>query len=84
MGRTKKVGSTGRFGSRYGSAVKKRVMEIERDQKAYHKCPNCETLALQRVAAGIWQCKKCKMTFAGGAWKPFPMEKLRRGTTKAQ
>ncbi|WXG42890.1 MAG: 50S ribosomal protein L37ae [Promethearchaeati archaeon SRVP18_Atabeyarchaeia-1] len=83
MGRTKKAGTTGRFGSRYGATVRKRVKEIEKEQKSYHKCPNCETRALRRVAVGIWQCKKCNMTFAGGAWKPFPMEKLRRGTTKA-
>jgi large subunit ribosomal protein L37Ae len=78
MGRTKKAGPAGRFGSRYGATVRKRVMEIETEEKALHKCPNCETLALKRVAVGIWECKKCRMKFAGGAWKPFPMEKLRK------
>jgi large subunit ribosomal protein L37Ae len=77
MGRTKKVGTTGRFGSRYGSTVRKRVAEIESEQKIYHKCPNCETRSLRRIAVGIWECKKCKMKYAGGAWKPFPSTKIR-------
>jgi large subunit ribosomal protein L37Ae len=83
MGHTKKVGTTGRFGPRYGSTIRKRVAEIESEQKAYHKCPNCETRTLRRVAAGIWECKKCKMKYAGGAWKPFPSVKIRSSAPKA-
>lgn len=61
---------TARFGSRYGKGVKKRVAEIERIQKQKHLCPNCETLAVKRLASGIWVCKKCGTKFAGAAYVP--------------
>nr|MDO8099806.1 50S ribosomal protein L37ae [Candidatus Njordarchaeota archaeon] len=83
MARTKKVKTAGRFGSRYGATIRKRVTEIESEQKALHKCPNCDTRALKRIAVGIWQCNKCKMKFAGGAWRPFPSAKIRSGAIKA-
>jgi large subunit ribosomal protein L37Ae len=68
MKRTLKVGSTGRFGSRYGTKTKKIIADIEsRKEKT---CPYCERPALKRVAAGIWYCKKCKTKFAGGAYFP--------------
>lgn len=65
---TKKVGSTGRYGSRYGTKTKKVVLEIE--QKKTKTCPYCERDALKRMAAGVWYCKKCKTKFAGGAYFP--------------
>ncbi|MCX8179355.1 MAG: 50S ribosomal protein L37ae [Candidatus Aenigmarchaeota archaeon] len=70
MGRTKKVGVTGRFGARYGARIKEDVREIEKLQKQKHECPSCKKKALKRVAAGIWQCKRCKTKFAGGAYLP--------------
>jgi large subunit ribosomal protein L37Ae len=70
MGRTKKVGITGRFGSRYGKGVKKRVLEIEKMQKRKHSCPRCLKQTLKRVSPGIWYCKKCGMKFAGKAYEP--------------
>ena len=68
--RTKKVGSSGRFGARYGTRTKKVVREIEKLQKKKHMCPKCERYALKREAAGIWVCKKCGMKMAGGAYLP--------------
>ncbi len=70
MGKTKKVGSTGRFGPRYGTRTKKVVREIEKLQKQKHMCPRCERYALKREAAGIWVCKKCGLKMAGGAYLP--------------
>lgn len=70
MGRTKKVGSTGRFGVRYGRGVKKRYLEIENVQKSKHTCPSCIKPTLKRVSSGIWQCKKCGLKFAGKAYEP--------------
>ena len=72
MARTKKVGSTGRFGARYGAKLRRRVLDIEKRQHAPHRCPTCATKAsLKRHAAGLWKCKKCDLVFAGGAYVPF-------------
>lgn len=67
---TKKVGSSGRFGPRYGTRTKKIVAVIEREQSKKQECPYCERPALRRVAAGIWECRKCGKRFAGGAYFP--------------
>ncbi len=46
---TEKVGSSGRFGTRYGVVVRNRV---------------------SRVSSGIWECSKCNVKFAAGAYSP--------------
>ncbi len=71
MARTKKVGSTGRFGARYGAKLRRRILDIEKRQHAPHRCPACATRALKRQAAGLWKCKKCDLIFAGGAYVPY-------------
>lgn len=70
MGRTKKAGTAGRFGARYGVTLRQRVAKIETNMKAKHKCPNCQTKAVRRVSTGIWTCRKCGHTFTGGAYSP--------------
>lgn len=70
MARTKKVGSSGRFGARYGKGVKNRVLKIENIQRKKHACPNCLKPGLKRVASGIWKCDKCGSKFAGKAYEP--------------
>lgn len=70
MAKTKKVGTAGRYGVRYGTRGKKVVMAIETEQKKRQVCPYCERSALKRVAAGIWRCKKCRVKFAGAAYFP--------------
>lgn len=71
MARTKKVGSTGRFGPRYGAKLRRRVLDIENRRKEPTRCPACATKALKRKAAGLWNCAKCGLLFAGGAYVPF-------------
>ena len=66
--RTKKVGSTGRFGPRYGSQLKKRVLKIENNMHATHRCPSCASPKVKRKSVGIWHCKKCNAKFTGGAY----------------
>jgi large subunit ribosomal protein L37Ae len=68
MGRTKKVGSSGRYGSRYGKGIKQRIVDVESVQKAKHMCPNCIKPSLRREAAGIWICRKCGFKLAGRAY----------------
>ena len=68
MGRTKKVKSAGRFGTRYGRKIKQSIIRAEETKK--HKCPSCLKMTLKREAAGIWVCKKCSLKFAGKAYRP--------------
>ncbi len=79
MPRTKKVGRTGRYGVRYGTRTKKIVRAIEKRQKTRQECPYCERLTLNRAAAGIWECKKCKVKFAGAAYFPKSAIKFQEG-----
>jgi large subunit ribosomal protein L37Ae len=58
--------SSKRFGSRYGSKIRKNVDEAEKRDGV---CPECES-ELERGAAGIWKCKGCGKKFTGGAYKP--------------
>ena len=39
--RTKKVGVTGKYGTRYGSAIRKIVKKFELQQHAKYICPTC-------------------------------------------
>lgn len=71
MGKTKKAGSAGRFGARYGSNIRQKVSEIERKQKARYECPKCHRFALKRLSAGIWHCKACEVKMAGKAYIPW-------------
>ncbi len=71
MGRTRKVGIAGRYGSRYGYTLRKRVREVLEKRYADHKCPFCGVKGkIKRVSVGIWICKKCGTKFAGGAYIP--------------
>ena len=71
MARTKKVGSTGRYGSRYGAKLRRRVLDIDNRRKEPTRCPACATKALKRKAVGLWECSKCNLLFAGGAYVPY-------------
>ena len=68
--RTKKVGSTGRFGPRYGVRDRVRFREIERRMKAPQTCPACGRAKVFREASAIWACTKCGAKFTGGAYVP--------------
>ena len=66
MGRTKKVGIAGKYGSRYGLNIRRKILKAE--SKKTKICPHCGKKQVKRVAAGIWECQKCKNKFTGGAY----------------
>jgi large subunit ribosomal protein L37Ae len=68
--KTKKVGPTQGFGPRYGSTVRKRYIRVVAGLKKPHKCPQCGLVRVKRESVGVWKCKKCGYTFAGGAYIP--------------
>jgi large subunit ribosomal protein L37Ae len=70
MGKTKKVGASGKFGTRYGMRLRKRWLEVDKKQKAQYVCPTCRRPSVKRVSSGVWECKKCNTKFAGGAYQP--------------
>jgi large subunit ribosomal protein L37Ae len=71
MGRkTKKVAMTRGFGTRYGATLRKRYVNVITEAKQTHKCPQCGAQAVRKESVGIWNCNRCGVTFAGGAYTP--------------
>ncbi len=68
--KTKKVGPTRGLGTRYGATVRKRYIKVITELKKPHKCPQCGFVRVKRESVGVWKCKKCAFTFAGGAYTP--------------
>ena len=68
MAETEKYNSTKRFGARYGRKLKERFGKIEAMQRKKQKCPYCSAPKVKRIAAGIWNCRKCGVKFAGKAY----------------
>jgi len=69
VGKTRKVGISGKFQARYGSVVRKRYRQIMEKMKGKIRCPRCQTRgSVHRISTGIWHCKKCNAKFTGGAY----------------
>ncbi|KAK0722796.1 60S ribosomal protein L43 [Lasiosphaeria miniovina] len=66
--RTKKVGISGKYGVRYGASLRKLVKKQEVSQHARYTCTFCGKDTVRRTSVGIWNCKACKKTIAGGAY----------------
>merc|ERR1712225_89168 len=66
--RTKKVGVTGKYGTRYGASLRKQVKKMEITQHSRYACTFCGKDAVKRTAVGIWNCRACRKVTAGGAW----------------
>ncbi len=84
--RTKKVGATGWMGPRYGIRIRRRVLEIDRARQRAAPCPRCSTSTLQRVASGIFECRRCGTRFASNAYvfqAPPPITRTERTATGA-
>jgi len=63
-----RLGSVKRFGARYGRKLKLKFSKIESEQRKLHKCPYCNKIAVKRISAGIWHCRKCNAKFTGKAY----------------
>ncbi|KAK0621536.1 ribosomal protein L37ae [Bombardia bombarda] len=66
--RTKKVGISGKYGTRYGASLRKLVKKQEVSQHAKYTCTFCGKDAVKRSNVGIWNCRACKKVIAGGAY----------------
>ena len=66
--RTKKVGITGKYGTRYGSTLRKLMRKIEVSQHSTYRCAFCGKDSVKRSCAGIWNCKSCRKVVAGCAY----------------
>jgi large subunit ribosomal protein L37Ae len=72
--KTKKVGSSGRMGPRYGWKLRREVRDIDARVKGLYECAHCGKQGVSRVSTGIWKCSKCGSVFAGGAYSPRTTE----------
>lgn len=70
MTSTRKIGTTGRYGPRFGIKIRRRTAAIEKVLRKRHQCPKCLHNSVSRESAGVWFCRKCGLKFAGGAYVP--------------
>ena len=68
--RTKKAGITGKYGARYGGALRKISKKYEITQHMTYTCGFCGKNAVKRLSVGIWRCRGCYKKISGGAWAP--------------
>ncbi|MCL5239601.1 MAG: 50S ribosomal protein L37ae [Candidatus Marsarchaeota archaeon] len=56
------------WSTRYGVNLRKRYLAISKEKKTAYECDVCGKAAVRRLSTGIWKCKHCGATFAGGAY----------------
>ncbi|HZY70311.1 MAG TPA: 50S ribosomal protein L37ae [Thermoplasmata archaeon] len=76
--RTKKVGTTGWMGPRYGIRIRRRVLEIDRSRRKAAACPRCSTVTVRRISTGVFRCSRCGTSFASGAYLFTPAPPITR------
>lgn len=52
----------------YGASLRKQVKKMEITQHAKYTCTFCGKVTVRRQSTGIWNCRSCKRTMAGGAY----------------
>ena len=55
--------------SRYGKKPRELSEKARKKSSLNYPCPVCNRQKVQREAAGIWVCKKCKTKFASDAYE---------------
>jgi len=63
-----RAGIVGKYGTRYGASLRKSVKKQEVSQHSKFFCDFCGKYGMKRQAVGIWCCKGCNKTKAGGAY----------------
>ncbi len=53
---------------RYGVSLRKRYQSVMKDKRARYTCDMCGKSSVKRISTGIWKCRHCGATFAGGAY----------------
>jgi large subunit ribosomal protein L37Ae len=53
---------------RYGVRLRKRYAAVQVDKRSRYRCDLCGKTAVKRISNGIWKCRHCNSTFAGGAF----------------
>ncbi len=61
---------TGGFAARYGTVTRRRYVAVVSGLRRRHECPKCRFRTVKRRSVGIWSCRKCGYSFAGGAYTP--------------
>lgn len=59
---------TNATGYSYGASLRKQVKKMEITQHAKYTCTFCGKVTVRRKSTGIWNCRSCKRTIAGGAY----------------
>lgn len=58
------------WGVRTGASLRKQYEAVQKEKRSRYVCGACGKKAVKRVSAGIWRCRHCGVTFAGGAYTP--------------
>lgn len=53
---------------RYGASIRKRYNKIKKEKSSLYKCEMCGKTTVKRIGTGIWRCRHCNTTYAGGAY----------------
>jgi large subunit ribosomal protein L37Ae len=56
------------LGAKYGGTLRKRYSRVYRGLKVARECPSCASMRLARSSSGVWKCKSCGYTVAGGSY----------------
>jgi len=60
------------LGAKYGGTLRKRYARVFNTLKEARERPSCSSSKLRRESSGIWKCKSCGYTVAGGAFDLSP------------
>ncbi len=53
---------------RYGASIRKRYRKIKEEKTSRYICEMCGKNSVKRIGTGIWRCRHCNATYAGGAY----------------